>query len=80
MVYASTHRVSWSLPAVAARFAVTTAACGLAAVVWATSIADGAGSRAPGPAPARVGLATVALAVVVARELRGRIAFFHAVP
>jgi Fe-S-cluster-containing dehydrogenase component/DMSO reductase anchor subunit len=38
LVYATTHRSSWRVSTVAAKFALTTAVCGLATVVWASLV------------------------------------------
>lgn len=44
LIYARTRRASWSLPSVAAKFTLTAAICGLAAVLWMMSVSAVFGS------------------------------------
>jgi formate dehydrogenase iron-sulfur subunit len=82
MVYATTRRSSWRAPIVAAKFALTTAVCGLATVVWASvvsaMIAGNTGANRARISSSRFLLLVLAVLLVV--KLAGEVAGMRTSP
>jgi formate dehydrogenase iron-sulfur subunit len=79
LIYTRTRRASWRPPAVAAKFALTAAVCGIAVVLWASMVSAASGLGAgDGLAPGRVDALLVALVVLSIVKLLGEAAVFGA--
>jgi DMSO reductase anchor subunit len=72
LIYTRTRRTSWRPAAVTAKFALTGAVCGVAVVLWASTVSSGLGVGAPeGLAPGRVDALLLVLAALVVVKLAG---------
>jgi DMSO reductase anchor subunit/ferredoxin len=72
LIYTRTRRTSWRPATVTAKFALTATVCGIAVVLWASTVSSGLGVGAPdGLAPGRVDALLLVLAALVVVKLAG---------
>jgi formate dehydrogenase iron-sulfur subunit len=77
LIYTRTRRASWTVPAVATKFALTAAACGVATVLWMSSVGASIGAGSGLASGETEWLLFLAIAVLMATKLAGEAAGFR---
>ncbi len=77
LIYTRTRRASWTVPAVAAKFGITAAACGVATVLWMSSVGGSIGAGSGFESRHTERLLFLAVAVLMATKLAGEAVGFR---
>lgn len=77
LIYTRTRRASWTVPAVAAKFTLTAAACGVATVLWMSAVGAAIGAGAGLESSATDQALYLVIAALVATKLVGEASTFR---
>jgi formate dehydrogenase iron-sulfur subunit len=77
LIYTRTRRASWTVPAVAAKFALTAAVCGAATVLWMSSVGASIGAGAGLESGGTERSLFVVIGVLMVTKLAGEAAGFR---